>query len=221
MLRVSSGRGRITSRIVTIPPELSRGKRRELRGDVRATKFGKRSEFGSTLPFPDPDRYARNRIRRKADTRELPTLLKRELLVWLIAAGVIAGYVALGRWIAPAQPPEPEPRANLVNVKSTKQLIDRLKADQDERERYRQAVLARQEFLLRWYQWGAAAGLILVFAYTWWRPPWYVSDKVDKSRSQTTRGRTRLPISQKALILFAATVALVIVLIVLLTRGFD
>ena len=149
------------------------------------------------------------------------SLLKRELLVWLVAALLIGGYVALGNWLAPEVPPEPKKGgANIVNVGNLQDLAAKLKADAEARDQYKAALLARQEFLLRWYQWGAGVGLVLVFAYSWWRPPWHATENRGDPERTTTTFWERSPISRQAALMMAATVALVIVLVVLLATAF-
>lgn len=153
-------------------------------------------------------------------------LLKRELLVWLVAAVLIAGYILLGRWLAPDVPPAPEQsEPDVVNIRGLEELAKKLKADRERSE----AKFERQRFLLKWYQWGAGVGLVLIFVYSWFRPPWRVpaeGDAVDASPRSRPGGVARadfwdrLPISRSALLMLLATVVLLAVLVAVLMRGF-
>jgi hypothetical protein len=139
------------------------------------------------------------------------SVLKRELLFWLIAMAVMAGYIALGPQLAPVVPPEPESESGRVLT------MDEAVTLFAQRRERREASQRRNEFLRDWYRWGAAVGIGLVLVYTWLHPPWRAAD-AGKPPRRDQRGKTdsRLPVSPQALIAMAAALLLIIVGMVLI-----
>jgi len=147
--------------------------------------------------------------------------LRREILFWLIAAVVVAGYVGMGHWLAPGIPREPALKTDKPN--SLHDFIQWTKANQQRKE----AIAAHNEFVRRWYQWGAGIGIVLILFLTWWRPPWREPASSFGNTSEGAGATSRrasvldaLPISRTALLGMLTTLMLFIAVIVVLAVVF-
>jgi hypothetical protein len=148
--------------------------------------------------------------------------LKRELLFWLVAAGVMGGYIALGGWLAPQVPPEPERGFGIIKLKNTEDLQRELTRMREEQEARKDAQRRHNEFLRDWYRWGAAVAIALVLIHTWIRPPWRPPVERDsKPNGRPAKPASRaLPVSRRAMFLMAATLLLVIAALVFVASLF-
>jgi hypothetical protein len=142
----------------------------------------------------------------------MSSAVKREMLFWLTAATVMGGYLALGSWLAPEVPPEPESRTGRVLT-----MDEAIKLFAKSRER-RDAQIRRNEFLRDWYRWGAGVAIGLVLVYTWLRPPWRApAAEEPQPRDRPGNPAPRLlPVSRRALFQMAAALLLIVVVLVLL-----
>lgn len=148
--------------------------------------------------------------------------MKRELLFWLIAAAVMAGYIALGGWLAPEVPPEPERKIGVIKLNNTADLQRELARIRAEQEAHREAQRRRNEFLRDWFRWGAAVAVAVVLIYTWVRPPWRPSaEREPKPKDRPMKPTQRpLPVSRRAMFFMAMTLLLVIAGLVLIAALF-
>ena len=137
--------------------------------------------------------------------------LKRELLFWLIVAGVMAGYIALGTRLARHVPPEPDMKPG--RVWSMDSLRDHFAAVRQRRD----AQQRHNDFLRIWYCWGTAVGVGLILIYSWKHPPWSARVNDAPPRDRTAKPGPRvLPVSRSAMLRMAATLLVVIVALVLI-----
>jgi len=136
--------------------------------------------------------------------------LQREILFWLDAAAICGGYLALGHWLAPEVPDQPDYSTDtdgnpaVICVAGPGGLQSAMKKMTERRNtieaKWKEKKQNQMNFLRQWYQWGAGIGVGLVLLYTWWRPPW--RDSYPASSQKQQRAKTvsqKLPVSRAAL----------------------
>ena len=159
--------------------------------------------------------------------------LKREFLFWLASAAICGGYLALGHWLTPEVPDQPDYSTDadgspaVIRVDGLQELQNAMKQMTERRNtieaKWREKKQNQLNFLRRWYQWGAGIGIGLVLIYSWWRPPWRdAMQQNSDSTSQKNKNKhsetvfQNLPVSRSALLgMMAALLAGIVLLTVI------
>ncbi|MCH8830893.1 MAG: hypothetical protein IID45_15065 [Planctomycetes bacterium] len=147
--------------------------------------------------------------------------IKREILLLLAVAVLVACYLALGRKLAPEVPPVP--KASPGGVMGWDEFKRDIEQQAALRKNRQAAIAERNTFVTRWYQWGAGTGIALLILFSFWRPPWFRArvetqdNAVPAKRTPTKRKRSfNVQISTRAWLMMGGSLLLLIVLLVLI-----